>query len=256
METEKKIFDFSNRNYILVVIFLVSVLTFFSFRIFEIYNSATGNYPREITIDAVGKAFINPDTAVVNLGVHTEAKTTELATTENNDKMKKIFESIKALNIEDKDIKTTSYYLNQKYTWDEKKNKSIEDGYVLDQNITIKIRDLASVGEVISKATTAGANLVGGISFVIEDEESAKKDAREIAIQAANAKAKLISEQTGIKFGKIVNYYEYTDSYMPYANAVGGDMMSAYDSRELSAPTISPGQQEVSLRVSFTYRTK
>ncbi len=63
--------------------------------------------------------------------------------------------------------------------------------------------------------------------------------------------------QTGIKFGKVLNYYEYTDNYYGgYANAVSTDMGRGGVAEAMPVPTISAGQQEVTLRVSFTYRVK
>ncbi len=257
MGTDREIHGLSKSLFILASILTFAVFTFLGFRIYEIWNSANGSFPREITVEAVGKAFITPDTAIINLGVVSEGATPEIVTKDNNEKMNRIFETVKSLGVEEKDIKTTSYYLNPNWKWDERKQESIEDGYRLDQNITIKVRDLNKSGEIIAQATTAGANLVGGISFVIEDEEKAKKEARELAINAAKEKAQLISMQTGIKFGKVLNYYEYTDNYYGgYANAVSTDMGRGGVAEAMPVPTISAGQQEVTLRVSFTYRVK
>ncbi|MDX9970563.1 MAG: SIMPL domain-containing protein [Candidatus Gracilibacteria bacterium] len=257
MGKEREIHGLSLNVFILASILTFAVFTFLGFRVYEIWNSSKGDYPREITIDAVGKAFVNPDTAIINLGVFSIGDTTEIVTKENNEKMNKIFETIKSFGVEEKDIKTTSYYLNPNWEWDEKKKESIEKGYRLDQNITIKVRDLNKSGEIIAKATSAGANLVGGISFAIEDEESAKEEARTLAISAAKEKAKLISKETGIKLGKVLSYYEYTDNYFDgYANAVRADMGMGEAVSEMAVPSISAGQQEVVLRVSFTYRIK
>ncbi len=175
MGTAREIHGLSKSLFILASILTFAVFTFLGFRIYEIWNSANGSFPREITVEAVGKAFITPDTAIINLGVVSEGATPEIVTKDNNEKMNRIFETVKSLGVEEKDIKTTSYYLNPNWKWDERKQESIEDGYRLDQNITIKVRDLNKSGEIIAQATTAGANLVGGISFVSVDEEISNK---------------------------------------------------------------------------------
>jgi uncharacterized protein YggE len=256
---EKEIHGLSLNVFILCSILAFAVITFLGFRVYEIWNNSNGSYPREITIDAIGKSFVTPDTAIINIGVVSEGETPEIVTKDNNEKMNKIFEMVKSHGVKEKDIKTTNYYLNPKWEWNEKKQESIQNGYELNQNITIKVRDINNSGEIIAKVTSAGANLVGGISFVIEDEEKAKKEARDLAINAAKEKAQLIASQTGIKLGKVLNYYEYTDSYYGgYANAVSTDMGmgGGLIKEEMAVPTISAGQQEVTLHVSFTYRIK
>ncbi|MFA7685798.1 MAG: SIMPL domain-containing protein [Candidatus Gracilibacteria bacterium] len=255
MFTEKSKFDVSQRMFIMLIIGLVGLLAFWGFKMYDIYNASTGNYSREITVDAEGKSYVTPDVAMLNLGVHTKSTTAAKAVEENTVQMNKIIEELTKAGVDKKDIQTASYYLNPDYKWTDKDGNT-PDGYVLDQSVTVKIRDFTKIGAIMASATTAGANTIGNLQFTIDDREKAKEKAREEAITKAKEKAEKIAAQTGLKLSRVVNYYEYEDYYEgatyngPYtgmAEGGGGGM---------PAPEVQSGQQEVSLKVTLTYKLR
>lgn len=246
--------DVSKRVFIMLVVFLVGLLGFWSFRMYEIYNTSNGNYAREISVDAEGKAYVLPDVAEITLGVNTEAKTSDIAIKENTKKMNAVMAALATFTIDKKDIQTTGYYLNPKYNWTQDKG-SVQDGYTLDQTILVKVRDFAKVGDILAATTKAGANVVSGINFTNDDLEKAKSEARSIAIAKAKEKAKGIAEEAGLKLGKMVNYYEYLNADGDYGK--GGMMMAeGGGGGGVPSPVIEPGQKEVVLSVTLTYKLK
>lgn len=244
--------DVTPRMFILVIVFLVGLLAFWGFRMYEIWNSAHGNYAREITVEGNGKTYVIPDVAELTLGVTTDAATSDEAVKQNTKKINAVMEALNSFKIDKKDIQTTGYYLEPKYNWTQDKG-SVQDGYTLDQTILVKVRDFTKVGEVLAKTTKAGANTVGGVYFTIDDPEKGKAEARAQAIEKAKAKAETIADQAGLSLGDVVNYYEYggSDYYGKggYAMAEGGG-----GGEMAAAPVIEPGQSEVNLTVSLTYK--
>lgn len=256
MENPKSKLEVSQRLFVLLIVALVGLLMSWGFDMYQIYNTAhTGGYPREITVEGLGKAYAIPDIAEITLGVDTKEKTADKAITANTEKMNKVIASLKELGIEKKDIQTTSYSLNQDYRYTELEG-SVPDGYLLSQSVIVKVRDLTKTGDVMSKATSVGANMIGSIQFKLEDTEKVKELARQEGIKQAKAKATSIADATGLDLGKVINYYEYEDNYYDYdyGKGGGGVMMEAADTKSAPAPTIEPGQQETNLRVSVTYR--
>lgn len=247
--------DVSKRVFIMLVVFLVGLIGFWAFRMYEIYRNANGNYAREISVDAEGKAYVLPDVAEITLGVNTEAKTSDGAIAENTKKMNAVMTELAKFNIDKKDIQTTGYYLNPKYNWTEDKG-SVQDGYTLDQTVLVKVRDFTKVGEILAATTKAGANVVSGVNFTNDDLEKAKSEARAIAIEKAKEKAKAIAEQSGLKVGKMVGYYEYMTSPYDYYGKGGMYMAEGGGMSESAAPVIEPGQKEVALTVTLTYKLK
>lgn len=252
--TENK-WDISQRIFIIVIVFLVGLLGFWGFRMYEIWNSAHGNYAREISVDGIGKTYVIPDIAEVTLGVTTDAATSDEAVKQNTKKINAVMEALNSFKIEKKDIQTTGYYLNPKYNWTQDKG-SVQDGYTLNQTILVKVRDFAKVGEILAKTTKAGANTVGGVNFTIDDPEKGKAEARAEAIKKAKAKALVIADQAGLSLGDVVNYYEYGDAYLSYGKG-GYAMAEGGGGGEMAVvPVIEPGQNEVNMTVNLTYKLR
>lgn len=254
MSTPNK-FELSNRIFTVIIIFLVALGAFWAFRMYEIWNTAKGNYPREISVEATGKSYVVPDVAKVTLGVKTEAATAEEAVATNTQKMNTVTTEIKALGIDEKDIKTTGYYLDPKYVYDEEGKEDKVSGYTLNQSVEVVIRDFDNIGKILATATKSGANSVGGLNFTVDDPESSKSKAREEAIAKAKEKAKQIAKQSGLRLGRVINYYEYEDGGYYYPEySMAGDAYTATVQENMVTPLITPGEKEVNLRVTLTYR--
>lgn len=251
-------FDLSNRLFKIISGFLVILAVYFGFKAYFDYKTLPQNniYPETVSITGEGKASVAPDIATVNLGIITEGNKVETIVQTNTEKMNAVLADIKALGIEEKDIKTKSYSLQPRYEWTET-GARIPRGYTLTQTIEVKIRDFAKIGNVLEIASSKGVNNIGDLQFTIDDLEKAKSIAREKAIANAKEKAKLISQQTGLKFKKITGIYEDTGAY-PYSTYDSSSMGAGMSAKELSsvAPTIQTGEQEVTVKITLNYRTK
>lgn len=255
METKK--FDIANRIFIPLLIIAIEVMACFVLLIYLGVNSARGNVePREITVSGEGKAYIVPDVAITTLGLTTEGTTSEEAVSQNNTKINEIIAAIKALGIEDKDIKTINYNLYPKYAYTDGRGSYI-NGYTLSQEINLKIRDFEKVGEVIQKATSLGANTITQLQFTVDDPEAAKNEATQQAIQKAKEKAKALAESSGLKLGKLVNVYEGGDYNPPVPiYSISEKAMDGVGGGGGSAPDIQAGQQEITVTMNLVYRIK
>jgi hypothetical protein len=213
------------------------------------------NMPNQFNVSGLGKVFAKPDIANLTIGVKTEVKATAAeAVKENTKKMNDIIGVLKDIGIEEKDIKTVNYSLNPSYDYSSSKQRLI--GYEVSQNVNIKIRDLDKIGETISKTTEKGANQIGNIDFTIDDENELKAEARDLAIEKAQAKAKDISKKTGMKLGKIINVYE-NQYYAPQTNYLSKDMAYGIGGGAgIPAPEIQVGQNEVMVEVNVVWEVK
>ena len=79
-------------------------------------------------------------------------------------------------------------------------------GYQVSNQLTVKVRDLDSVGEIIDQVTEAGGDLTRfqGISFTIEDNEALQDEARTAAIADLLAKSSQVANLTGVELGQLV----------------------------------------------------
>jgi len=217
----------------------------------------TNNQDR-FSINGSGTVYAKSDIANLEVGLRTGTKKTAAeATAESTLKMDEIIKELKKLNIDEKDIKTTNYNLSPVYNWTDKTGQQLV-GYEVSQNLTLKIRDLSKIGEVIAKTTDKGANQIGNINFTIDDEFALKNQARELAIQKAKEKAELIAKQSGMKLGEIKSVYESSDqnpSPIAYSNAKM-DLGAGRAEASLVSPSIQSGQNEIKVDVTLVYEVK
>lgn len=208
----------------------------------------------QFSVEGTGRVFAAPNIAEITLGVRTEKKlTAEAATKENVEKMNRVIDAIKKAGVEEKDIKTIDYSLYPNYNYTQDRGQELT-GWNLSQSVRVKIRALDKIGDVIAKATAAGANQTDSVSFTIDDEDELKKQARAEAIEKAKAKAEELSKVAGIKLGKVINVYENANPYPPtpyyYAKeGIGGG-------GDIPAPSIQPGQNEIVVNVTLVYKVK
>lgn len=249
--------DFSDRLYRMALIFIVMLAMALAGWIFYQFSALPQNYPQQISINGEGRAYVKPDVAMVSLGMRAEALKSQDAVDKNNTIINNIINAIKDLGIDQKDIKTTSYNLSSLYDYTEKGR--VFRGYLLDQQLQVKIRDFEKISDVLDRASSLGANTIGDLQFVVDDPEIAMAEARQMAIAKAQAKAVSIFAQSGLKMGKLVNVYE---------GGLGGCGMggcpqpmyglgdATIDKASTVAPQIQAGQQEVVSTVTLTYWVK
>ncbi len=202
---------------------------------------------RIITIDAEGKVSVNPDIAVVTMGMTNEAKTIVEAQQKNTAVMNTLLQKLGALAIAKNDIQTTNYTIFPQYDYSDNGQKL--RGYRVDQNVTVKIRDLEKANAVLSLAGEVGANTVDGLRFTVDDRVVYVAEAREDALEKIREKARLIASNLGVSFVEIVSYNEFES---------GSDGLTpkAYDSLGFGSeggPIIEPGSMYVILQVSVSF---
>lgn len=202
-----------------------------------------------ITVSDTGEIYAKPDLGITSFSVKTEKKTVAQAMTENTQKMNKVIDSMKDLGVEEKDLKTTTFNIYPRYNYLETGIRVLA-GYEIIQSLQVKIRDLDKIGQIIQDATDAGANQIGSLSFIIDNEDEFKKQAREEAINKAKIKAKELADQLGVNLVRIVSFSErsqapvYYDSYaMSKEIGVGGG----------ETPQIETGENKIEVSVSITY---
>ena len=214
------------------------------------------NNQDRFSVTGSGTVYAKADIANIEVGLKTEAKkTAALATTENTNKMNEIITEVRALGVEEKDIKTSNYNLSPVYNYTNDRGQELI-GYEVTQNLTLKIRDLSKIGDVIAKTTEKGANQIGNINFTIDDEFELKNQARELAIQKAQEKAVLIATQSGMKLGEVKSVYENAEPVTPIMLSYSNAKMDSASGGGISAPTIQSGQNEIRVEVTLIYEVK
>jgi uncharacterized protein YggE len=273
---EQETIKFLSRGIMLLQILIVGVLVFFVGQLLLQNKSINQQDQNQITVSGEGKVYAKPDVAIISLGVTSQAATVASVTINNTDKMNTVIDAVKKLGVADKDIQTTNYSLTPVYannyivptpapliysssagsvsSGTMIRTGSTLTGYKLEQDVQVKIRDFTKVGDILSGATTSGANVVGDLQFTIDNPQQFEDQARALAIAQAKINAQNLAKESGIGLGKIINVIEgYSPSPVMYSNAIAGGGIAA---AVPAVPTVQPGQQEIDVTINLTYQVK
>lgn len=207
-----------------------------------------------LTVSGEGKVSVVPDTAIVDLGITSNQPSVESAQNQANTVINQITTKVKELGIDAKDIKTSNYSVFPQYDYRESGSPNRIIGYQINVGLTIRVREIDKVNQVIDQATQAGANTVGGIQLTVDEkrEKELLQQAREEAIQEAKEKAESLAKAAGINLGRIVNVVESSaDQPLPMmAKAEGIGMGGGADTQ------IQPGSTDITSAVTLFYETR
>lgn len=205
-----------------------------------------------IWVTGIGKINIEPDLAVVSVGVETESKTVTLARDKAATAMAAVVKTLKSYGLADTDIQTRSFNIYPKYDYHRDRGQ-IFVGYTVRNEAAIKIRDLDEVGPIIDAVADAGGDAarINGISFTLENQTPFMARLREMAVTDALEKAAHFAELIGVSVGNIIFISEGNQS-TPMVSPIAGRRMAM---EAMAAPTteISGGELQLSMSVQAVF---
>lgn len=204
-------------------------------------NSVNTTKSTTFDVTGEGKVDVKPDLGTVSAGVSATGSTTAQVQEQINSKINKISDSVKSLGIDAKDIKTSNYNINPTYS-----DSQVITGYSANTTLTIKVRDVNKIGQVIDSATGAGATNVSNLGFEVSDKSKFENEARKLAVEDAKKKAENEANIAGFRLGRIINYSEN----------FGGQPrpMPFVAESSIKTPTnIEAGQNEIEVTVTLSY---
>jgi len=214
---------------------------------------ANDDPPPRILVTGEGSVELAPDLAIVNLSVMREAPTARDALTANSEAMRKVQAALAALGIEQRDLQTSNFDIQPRYTYPPQSATGAPHtpklvGYTVRNALTVRVRDLDKLGEVLDTAVTLGVNEGGGIQFTNVDPSAAVAQARSQATKDAMARARTLADAAGVKLGQVLEISEqsYGPRPMPMAK-----LEMAMDSAAGAAP-IAAGENSYKISVSVS----
>jgi uncharacterized protein len=206
-----------------------------------------------INVSATGEASVAPDLAYLSLTVMRESATAREALTANNAAMAEVLAAMKAFGIADKDLQTAGFSINPIYVYPRAEDPQTPPkitGYQVSNSLTVKVRDLAKLGEVMDQAVTLGVNSGGNVVFGNDKPEPIIKEARIEAMKDAIDKAKVLVEAGGAKLGKIISINESSNVPMPQPMMM--QARAEMDMAPKSVP-IAAGENVYSVNVNVSF---
>lgn len=207
--------------------------------------------PNSIHVSGMGRISIAPDKAELTLSVEVQAKSAEAARNQAATAMAALIKAVKNADVADKDIQTRYVSLYPIYTPDTANKIS---GYQLANQVTVIVRDIGKISSVIDSAVNAGGNAVRvqGVSFAIDNPESALSQAREKAYADALSKAEQYAKLADIRLGRAIQISE--GGGMPPMPVPFAEMSAMkLGGRAADSTPVQVGEQEVSVTVEVVF---
>ena len=203
--------------------------------------------PQGITVNGEGVVSLAPDTATIRLGVSERAASAAEAMAQTSEKVRGILNQLDSLKIAGLDRQTSGLYLRPVYD-----NGSRNDttpvqvsGYEAGNTVSVTVRDLSKLGQLLDAVVAEGANDFNGLQFGLQDNQAALEQARKDAVSDAMARAQQLADAAGVKLGKVVSMSETSQGFRPM------EMRSA-QMKSMDMP-IETGEVDVSAQVSLQF---
>lgn len=212
-------------------------------------QSAEGDDPlRTVTVGGLGQADVEPDQAVVRVGVTTRGGSAKATSRRSSSRMSSVLEALRDLGVDAADLKTTKIEMRP-YRQRDRNGEVTETGWVVSNQVKVTVRDIAQTGDVIDAAVAAGANDLKGVNFRASDPSTARSEARAAAVVAAEAAASELAEAAGVEVLGVLSIVEggVARSGIQLAS-------SAAESAIFAASTpIEPGTIDIRVSVTIVY---
>lgn len=206
-----------------------------------------------IVVTGEGEASVAPDMAILTLAVMREAETAREALDDNNQATAAVIAALKEAGVEARDLQTAGLQINPRYVYPANGNAGEQPrivGYQVSNTLTVRLRDIGKVGEIIDRSVTLGVNQGGGVAFTNDDSSAVVSEARKRAVQDAVARAGTLAEAAGVQLGPIIEISE--QSFMPQPMPIG---TRAYrlEAQAADAAPVEAGENSYRVQVNVTF---
>ena len=194
----------------------------------------------------------SPDLATLRVGVQSFDKNVEKAVNDNNTKIESIILNLGNKGLTEKDMETDQFNISPQREY-RNNNPPIVVGYNVSNILTVKIRNLESLGEIMQVAVGSGANTINGLSFSIEDPNPLRQKARGLAMEDALSRAEILADASGVEVGKPISIQElsYGGPVVKSENLAGAEF--AMDAR---IPIQTPSEVGIQINLQVRFEIK
>ena len=201
-----------------------------------------------IMVTGEGRISAVPDMATITLGVRENASTAKEAMGKVTTSVSAILERLDALGVAEKDRQTSRFYLNPVFN-----NRSSSgneaprvSGYEAGNSVTVTVRDLTALGEMLDAVIDIGANDFNGLSFGLQNPAPALAMARKVAVADAVDRAGQLAEAASLSLGSVLRMTENSRGAAPMA-------MEMAPLRSGMGDAIAGGEVDVEAQVTMVF---
>jgi uncharacterized protein YggE len=202
-----------------------------------------------LSVSAEAEASRVPDVASLSTGVVTQAADANAALAANATQMNKVMAAIKDAGIAEKDIRTSGISVNPQYKYGDNQPPTIT-GYQASNTVSIKVREIDKLGEVLDALVASGANQVNGPSFEIDQPEAVYDEARRAALEKAQQRAQMYAKSLGMQVRRIVSISEGGGFQPPRPMMMA---KASFDRAGAESSPVSPGETTLTANLDVVF---
>ena len=201
-----------------------------------------------IRLTGTGTLTLVPDTASISMGINVRGDDLSTLQTAANSTVSNILTKMRVLSIEDKDLAATNIRISPRYRYDKVRQQSVADGYEVSRDITVTVRDLTLLAQVMSEASDAGINNISPPQLSSSLYEESYQNALGLAVAQARERALALAEAANVSLGSVISMSTQQSAYRPQPPM----MMRAMESDSPQA-AYQPGELLVSATVDVVF---
>lgn len=223
-------------------------------------STSIGNQQTGFWVDGFGSIDVEPDIATLSVGVESRESTVSEAREAAAVALQRVIDAVMAEGVAEDDIQTSSFRISPQTIYREVRdvNGTYSQpeiiGYIVTNQLSVTIRDLDKVGDVVDSAADEAGDLVriNNINFGVDNPTQYGEQLRQLAAIDAQAKAQIYADTLGVAVGQLIFLSESGSS----ASSVAVDTVDfAFASAELSraATPIFAGDSTLTARVQAVF---
>lgn len=205
-----------------------------------------------LVVQGSAEVTVKPDLARLNLGVRTEATSSQQAAQMNANRTDAVIKALRTAGVAENDIQTVDYNVRPQIQYPGDRGGTPKTtGYVVENTVRVTVRKLDDAGTILDAALKAGANLAGAMEFDANEANHAKAREEALTRAVAAAQVKAVALAKAAKAGRITLRGIVEDGAEPVRPMFMG---GAAAMRAEAAPTpVQPGEITVRANVTLHY---
>jgi uncharacterized protein YggE len=157
-----------------------------------------------LNLTGEGAAEVQPELAVLQIGVAVTAKVAKDALAENSKLLNAALNAAKESGIEPRDLQTSGLSLRPDIVRAEKWPHREVIGYQVNNIVTMRVRDISRLGGLLDRLVVLGINDIRNITFSVANPAPLIEQARADAIKDAMRKAEKYAEAANLRIVRVL----------------------------------------------------
>lgn len=203
----------------------------------------------KITLSSRVAKSVKANVATATIGVRVQSSSLSDAQRQVNQAVEAVNSAIQASGVAKSDIQTARFTVNS-FNKDEKNQAVL---YTVNNNITVKIRNIASAGDILDAAFAAGANQMQGINFAYEDDADINTELLRQAVINGRKQADVVVSADGRTLGRLVDVSVHNVSMQAADTA---PYMRAMSSNKVTGSQVFSGDIVISAEATLVFEIK